>query len=766
MKKFLSIFICLLLTISTVISVLPAFAESKAQPDTWAMVDGLGRTAGDYSQVGGIKNDKTVGMFYWPWHYDYASRYPAYNLTAILNRYPEAINNFDHTAWGGTSEGTVYFWDQPLYGYYSTYDRYVIREQAELLADAGVDVIIMDLSNGTFTWKEGYTAVFQVFQQAYNEGVQVPKISFLLNFAGAEDTRTELIELYNDIFKEGKYKDLWFYWDNKPFVMADFACLNTSNALDREINSFFSYRIPWPTYDRPDTSASSKIWGWLSVYPQTKYCVDASGNVEQMAVGVAQNYSHNGLTAMNDPRGGVFGRSYASGNYSYSYQIDGKTITASSSMKDSMLYGINFQQQWDYAIEQNPDFIFVTGWNEWTAGRWRHWEGTNNAFPDQFSPEYSRDIEPSAGVLKDYYYCQLVENIRRYKGVSQQPETDADAIIDIYADYDQWADILPEYAHYENNTWERNYAGYQGLLYKSDTLRNDITSAKVAFDNNYVYFMVKTRQDLTSYTDKNWMRLFIDTDPSSTTESWEGYEYVINRNTPSSTHALLEKSKGGWNFETVGSVEYYANKNVLQIKVPRTMLGFGTEGNIPSFQFKWADNNCTNGNILDLYRSGDCAPGSRFSFVFNTDGVSYNPQEITPAYRLALQSHITKPVISSGFLLKMAEKVSPDTLLAMFQNSQQVSTDGSGKYVATGDRITLSVDGEEKDSVIVIVAGDLSGDGIISSIDYLRIKKSLSGSVHLSLYEFKAADIDGNGSIKSSDYIKVKKYLNNTSSLI
>ena len=190
MAKKLSIFICFLLTIAATISIVPVFAENTAQPDTWAMVDGLGRTASNNSQVGNVKNDKTIGLFYWPWHYYYASRQNAYNLTTILERNPDAINNFYHSAWNNTLEGTVYFWDQPLFGFYNTYDKYVIRKHAELMADAGVDVIIMDLSNGTFTWKEGYDVVFQTFQEAAAAGVKVPKIAFLLNFAGSTDTRT------------------------------------------------------------------------------------------------------------------------------------------------------------------------------------------------------------------------------------------------------------------------------------------------------------------------------------------------------------------------------------------------------------------------------------------------------------------------------------------------------------------------------------------------------------------------------------------------
>ena len=220
-------------------------------------------------------------------------------------------------------------------------------------------------------------------------------------------------------------------------------------------------------------------WGWLSTYPQCKYNVDKNGNVEQMTVGVAQNATTTKLTAMNGKN--VLGRSYGHDGYSYSYTYRGKEIVVNSDIPDSKLYGINLQQQFDYAIENDPKFIFVTGWNEWVAIRFDEWSGVPNGMADQFNDEYSRDLEPSKGDLKDHYYYQLVENIRRYKGVSEPEEIDVYKKIDIFGDLSQWDDIA-SFNHYIKNTWERNDRGYLTKTYKNDTMRNDIRRAKVAFD--------------------------------------------------------------------------------------------------------------------------------------------------------------------------------------------------------------------------------------------------------------------------------------------
>ncbi len=50
---------------------------------------------------------------------------------------------------------------------------------------------------------------------------------------------------------------------------------------------------------------------------------------------------------------------------------------------------------------------------------------------------------------------------------------------------------------------------------------------KVTFDATYIYFYAETHNVITSYTDDNWMMLFIDSDQNKDT-GWEGYDYLVN----------------------------------------------------------------------------------------------------------------------------------------------------------------------------------------------------------------------------------------------
>ncbi len=630
--------VCVLLLFSVLIGlgmptdVVATATPAAIQPGTWAAVDGLGRTLSNATQVGTPKEEKYVGIFYWDWHFAFAKNEPR-NITQILNQYPEAATNPDHAAWGDNKIFYPYFWDEPLFGYYQTEDQYVLRKHAELLADAGVDYIAFDCTNGTQLFKKGYRAVFEAFAAAKADGVDVPQITFFLSWSDTND-RAQLKQLYKDIYSEGKYKDLWFYWEGKPLMYAHTTALDASNAEEKAILDFFTFRRCYTTYFDPPKAYEEKIWGWLSVYPQTKFGVKADGSTEMICVSAAQNANEHSMVAMNDPAGGVRGRAYTKGDYAYRYQYQNKTVTIDQNTKDAYLYGLNFQQQWDYAIEQDPQVIFITGWNEYVAQMAEDFLGVSYAFSDNYNAAYSRDIEPSAGILKDYYYTQMVENIRRFKGTAAQvPATEATGAqqtIQIGGGTGEWDQVKLAYDHYTNSTLDRDHAGFGSTHYTNQTMRNDFVQAKVAYDWENLYFMVETEAAISSPRDPAWMRLFIDTDPSGVSPNWEGFEYVVNRVSPTDDQVTIERCTGGWHFTKVGTGRYHVSDNRLELSVPRSSVGLADVEAL-TFNFKWADNtraddaSTDSGDILDFYQYGDVAPGGRFAFTFTTEDTSRQP---------------------------------------------------------------------------------------------------------------------------------------------
>ncbi len=730
----------------------------KVNSNQWSATDALGRTTPEWYETGETRDGKYVGMFYWTWHTDNLAEFdPVLNLREILEEHPEAIDDFDHPAWQGISPG-VYFWDEPLFGYYRTTDEWILRKHAEMLADAGVDVVFCDATNGNYTWKSAYTKLLEVWDQARKDGVKTPQFAFLLPFGPTPGGLESLYEIYTDLYEPGLYQDLWFMWKGKPLIMAypetanmippsdaaglkftasseftsvgalcpswsdsignltlslyewngsyqtsvaqqplvvdtfvnfpdnayldlefdtlqagdyvwelnggtqtvgvwkfiedtdstfsyfnsvlvagdynsrikytshpDFTPLTTGDyathvpvqikdvSMDpaklSAIKDFFTFRpgqgdyVSGPT--RPDH------WGWLEVYPQHGYKWNSSTGYEQVTVGIAQNASDisgGRCTSFNGP--GTYGRSYTQRN-------------GWDTRDSAFLRGANFEEQWDRAFELDPELVWITGWNEWIMGRHKDWPGCSggsqvvNGFPDAFDAERSRDIEPakSWGPYGDVYYVQLVENVRKFKGMEKRDTVSEEKSIDIGA-FNGWDDVKPEFWHYRGNTMERNHKGHgQSLVYTNTTGRNDIVLAKVARDNEFVYFHVQTDEDLTQATEPGWMRLFIDIDRDKQT-GWEGYDYVVNRVSPGNK-ALLESSTGDWTWTEADSVEYAVSGNALELKIPRSSLGLAPEDEL-DLEFKWSDNMQEEGNIMDFYVNGDAAPGGRWNFVYST----------------------------------------------------------------------------------------------------------------------------------------------------
>ena len=584
-------------------------------PDTYYAIDGLSRELPDISSAGAARGDRFVGLFYWTWHYNFTNLAPV-NVTEFLKLYPEAKHDYNYPGWPKDSQ---FFSDEPVFGFYDSRDEWVLRKHAEMLADAGIDVIIFDCTNGTYTWRPSYIKVLETFAKAREDGIRTPQIAFLLPFGPSADSAVSLKQLYLDIYRTGKYQDLWFYWKGKPLIMAyPDSIKKRDGEIESEILDFFQFRPGQPLYYKGSAkSGKYPTWDWLSLYPQRMAGTENTGTAnEQMAVGIAQNWANTPRTgAGSSDRGGL---SAMNGD-----DIYGRTSTwngtdrVTDTSENAILYGANFAQQFEYAIEQDPEFIFITGWNEWVAGRYDSWPpnsiyAVENAFPDQFDALNSRDIEPSAGTLKDHYYYQMVSYIRQYKGIRGTLPSPTEKAINMQIN--SWDDVNTVYRAYKNNTRPRSFNGYKGYFYENKTGRNDIVLSKVAHDKDNIYFMVECQNDISPKTDRAWMRLLINIAGQDET-SWEGFNYIINRENPGEK-ASLEKSSGGWNWEKTADIDYKIYGNQLQIAIPRAALGI--DGGDFTVRFKWNDNMQEDGNIMDFYNNGDTAPGGRFCYVYKS----------------------------------------------------------------------------------------------------------------------------------------------------
>ena len=577
--------------------------ERRVNPDNWVMTDGLSRE---------IKNDfrtekkKKVGMFYWDWHYFFSHNKPV-NLNNLIEKYPQASNDGEHFIWQQENVES-YFWNKPLFGYYDNRDGYVAEKHAELLGEAGVDFIAFDCTNGSFTWRDAYLPIFEAFDRAQKRGVNVPKIVFMLGFCVSPDTRVEYQRVYTDIYKKGLFKNLWFIHEGKPLIIGRYDSLDPETPIDREILAFFTHRKNDPNYFSAGTDSQGDWWGWLSVSPQPLYGKREDGSCEMMTVSVAQNANKTQLCAMNDPRGGVRGRSYSTDKkYRAAFPTRNGTLYKSAGECDSVLFGINYQEQFDRVFLEDPDIIFITGFNEWVASRAPEWQGTKNAFPDEFTDEYSRDIEPTEGKLRDYYYTQTVYNIRKFKGCSPDGDKlyDFGAPSDIKPDSPLFEKAEAEY-FYSDSYPVRSHSGWKGEYYISPVPSNIVVAAKTARDDENLYILAVTKDRVI----KNDLKLLIADRGAGA--GYEGFNYLLGRvehagGTVSFEKMTEDENTGKAALQRTATCEVSVKANRVLFKIPVSLFSSN------EISYKIFNSASPEKDILSLYKYGCCVPGGRFA---------------------------------------------------------------------------------------------------------------------------------------------------------
>lgn len=581
---------------------LPEREQREVSYRNWVATDDLGRTTAMGSQTSAPKEQKYVGIFYFLCVTG-AGIHVQDNTKIYLESGVDGLKNYLK------QNGGEAYWAEPYFGYYRNTDTWVYRKHAYMLEAAGVDFVFLDISNSE-TFDEAHLALFDTWLQIRKEGGQTPQICFL---TGDNEGRLEshMKRLLRTVYSEknySKYEELFFLWEGKPLIFGNTA--NLSDEMKQTLENF-TVRGCWAWQDRDG------YWSWLQ---EVKYNEetgeyymdpgrDPDGNFEQLAVAMG----HHPSTSK--------GRSFVKGVQ----PNNGKNDFEFSS--DTARLGLGFASQFELAIELDPQVIMITGWNEWIAGlprdpSYTHFANTDvdgYMYIDQFNPEFSRDGEPMKlrdGVgFGDNYYYQMVDYIRKFKGIESEELAGGQTAIDIHGELSQWDGVSPEFRDTIGDVEFRNEPSYDlEIRYINNSGRNDIDYAKVSQDDDFVYFLVKTVNPIVVSDGTDWMNLYIDLDQSHET-GWEGYDYVINR-ARSETHADIEKfSNNSWEAEKIGEAEYVLGSDYMVLKLDKRDLGL-MSGEIINFDFKWSDHSTTDGNVMEFMDLGDTAPNDRFNFRY------------------------------------------------------------------------------------------------------------------------------------------------------
>ena len=554
--------------------------------DTWVATDGVGRSLPTCEDVGPPRPGKAAVMFYYLWQDSHAGG-PVRDVAKLLAADPAARVTWHANDW--------YFWGEPVLGYYRASDPAVLRAHAAMLSDAGVDAVVLDSTNGdphTAEWLD----LCRTFAAVRSLGQPTPAFAHLLHRDAGRTTRA----IHDAVYGPGLYADQWFRWDGKPLLMT------VAGQTPAPLRGVFTERASWAWHDPHDWFGDGRDrWPWLDTCPQQYGWHVAPDRPEEISVSVARHPA------------AMIGRSF---------HADAEPAVADPAA------GLYFAEQWRRAAQVSPDVVFITNFNEWInrawpddhpSGRPRQFMGHDLApgqayFVDEYSPEFSRDIEPAAATaanlgLNDNYYYQTVAGVRRCKGVRPIPPV-APRPITIDAHFDDWRDVTPEFHDTLGDPVHRDWPGFaDGLRYVNQTGRNDIVAAKVSTDATNLYFYVRTAAPLTPCTDPDWMLLYLDVDHDART-GWLGYDFVVNRSVTAAGHTTVQRNVGGrYQWETVAAdVRFATAGNEMEVAIPRSVLRLAPGP--ATVDFKWADHCYRAGDWTDFTLNGDAAPDFRFNF--------------------------------------------------------------------------------------------------------------------------------------------------------
>ena len=560
-------------------------------PDTWVATDDLGREVYNAQSASQLPvKPSEVGMFYYLWHGKHTQvGRPIFDVTEILKANP------DKPQWGGIEE--MHWWGHPVLGYYEAGDPFVLAKHLQMLADAGVDFLFFDVTNG-YLYDDVVEKVMSEIDRRERLGLRSVKLCFMSYWGGIKMLKT----IYNRFYTDRKYDKYWYRYQGRPLILADKNVIKKKE--DQYLADGFTFRKSWAWMG----GKNKDEWAWLESYPQQPGWSVAKDVPEQLSVSTAQHATTKIGKSTHKPHGPQLNR-YA--------------------LTDSTAYGLYFEEQWQTAHRIHPPVLMITQFNEWTAMRFvaekpeqlkeirpmGKPEIGESFFVDAYNAEFNRDIEPSTHPqIRDNYYMQFVSNMRKYKGARAVPVQKQACSIDVKGGFGQWQGLTYEYRDDKGDILHQNTLGFNHM----DTIvnlsgRNDLLMAKVAHDRQHFYFYVSTTDNISPQAPVGsdaWLTLLLNVKGNGS--RWYGYNYIVKGN-GSGQLALYKNTGGRYLWKRVCNVTFRVEGNQLHLAIPRKYLP--ADGTI---DFKWTDHVAEQKDldILRFYVDGDVAPNGRFNYRY------------------------------------------------------------------------------------------------------------------------------------------------------
>lgn len=575
------------------------FRKFNSNPESWTAVDALGRRIDESKNYPLRRVNKKVGIFYFIWQgahgYDKHGRGQRQDEGVILPSEADSISPYDISELlkdnsSNPKYGPVHafhHWGQPYLGYYVADDVWVIRKHAQMISDAGIDAIMVDVTNAAI-YAPQVKLICDTYLKMRDEGNRTPQIAFVVN-SKPKETMTRV---YREFYQIPQYEELWFHWKGKPLVLCP------PEGISEEYSSFFNFRHCWFSSSSKWFENGKDKWTWADFYPQNPGWHESINKPEEISICPATHPTSN------------IGRSH----------YNNKQPSEIQSEK-----GLYFSQQIDRALEVDPEFVFITGWNEWVAMRFtdgrarmmigKKIEKGDTYFVDQYNEEFSRDIEPVKGKIGDNYYYQMVDFVRRYKGVEKISSDNKYHKIKIDGRFSDWRSVKQVFVDDQGDNLHRNHHGWGRFKsYVDNTGRNDIIETRIASDDNNIYYYVKTLKSIELF-DNGCLNLFLKVMNEGSIAP-DNFMYIVGKTGWYQNRVSLEmRSKDGiWKIVNK-KLKFKMINNELELSIPKDEIDLQQNENFV-IDFKWIDNPNFDGDIMKCMSEGDAAPNSRFCYRY------------------------------------------------------------------------------------------------------------------------------------------------------
>lgn len=545
-------------------------------------------------------SEKQVGIFYFIWQGTENAQPQIYDNTEILSRMDltgkTSISLSEWQAAGGGPKGDFHWWGQPLFGYYDMNDKWVISRHLQMFAQAGIDFIVLDQTNGV---REGYiqriTSVYEVAYDLQQQGVRVPKIA-LMSYDDGSATVDKLY--YYFFFKHPEWSSLHYHWNDheKPVIFDNIA--GYTKTATAQINT----EKKLASYD-PAVTAAVELRDVSFPHETNHADYNGTGLLYldfRKLPQVIRDKSDGGYTFMSISVAEICGTNCSTANIltetaDRSRNFDGTCNVEWHGQPEAWRYGYNFARQLDHALKRDPDMIFITGWNEWIAQLQVRADGSISLI-DNADINNSRDIEPMSGGYGDNYYLQMCRYISQFKYGTVALAPAGEATVDLTADSEAWLAVGA--VSYDDPTGDgvardHQAAAVSSIRYTTPAADNDITCLYVAADADATYLRVETAEAVKDAEKAGNLVLLIKTGDKT---------YAINHAGGTATTCPVEELVDG-NWKAVGEATCRTEGDRFSVAVSAELIP-----NRDTLYIKWADGIDDPADRMAFYTCPESAP--------------------------------------------------------------------------------------------------------------------------------------------------------------